>query len=444
MSIATYAQKRQRIVDELRYASGTVGLDKDTSNLFRDRSDKPQKKLDVRDFNSVLGVAPGEGWVEVEGMTTYADLVDATLPHGVMPAVVPQLKSITVGGAVSGIGIESSSFKYGLPHETVLEMDVLLSNGQVITCTPDNEHQDLFFGIPNSYGTLGYILRLKVLTIPVKRYVKLNHIRHYNAEAFFRDLDQHRSDADFIDGVVFGPKELYLTLGCFTEQAPEFSDYTYEHIYYQSIRKKKTDYLNIKDYIWRWDTDWFWCSKNLYAQHPLIRKLFGRNRLNSVTYTKIMRWNSRWGVTKTLNRLLGNHPESVIQDVDIPIENGPAFLDFFHREIGITPIWICPIHAYDHNASFDLYPLDPNKVYINFGFWDVLKSREKHPEGHFNCKIEAKVSELGGIKSLYSDAYYSADAFWRIYNKPRYDALKTKYDPQGVFKDLYRKTVMHG
>ena len=120
MSVATYAQKMQRVVDELRYASGTVGLDKTTSNLFRDCSDTPQKKLDVRDFTGVLAVSPEEGWVEVEGMTTYATLVDATLPHGVMPAVVPQLKSITIGGAVSGIGIESSSFKYGLPHETVL------------------------------------------------------------------------------------------------------------------------------------------------------------------------------------------------------------------------------------------------------------------------------------------------------------------------------------
>ena len=46
-------------------------------------------------------------------MTTYEDLVDATLPHGLMPLVVPQLKTITLGGAVTGLGIESTSFRNG-------------------------------------------------------------------------------------------------------------------------------------------------------------------------------------------------------------------------------------------------------------------------------------------------------------------------------------------
>jgi hypothetical protein len=27
--------------------------------------------------------------------------------------------------------------------------------------------------------------------------------------------------------------------------------------------------------LWRWDTDWFWCSKNLFAQNPLVRRLTG-------------------------------------------------------------------------------------------------------------------------------------------------------------------------
>ena len=41
---------------------------------------------------------------------------------GVVPLVVPQLRTITLGGAVSGLGIESTSFRSGLPRESVLEM----------------------------------------------------------------------------------------------------------------------------------------------------------------------------------------------------------------------------------------------------------------------------------------------------------------------------------
>ena len=73
----------------------------------------------MREFNHVLAVDAVERWIEAEGMTTYEDLVAATLPQRTMPPVVPQLKSITLGGAAAGVGIEASSFKYGLVHESL-------------------------------------------------------------------------------------------------------------------------------------------------------------------------------------------------------------------------------------------------------------------------------------------------------------------------------------
>ena len=82
-----------------------------------------------------LRVDEAAGIVEAEGMTTYADLVDATLAHGLMPAVVPQLKSITLGGAVAGVGIEATSFRQGLVHDTVVAMDVLTGDGRIVACT---------------------------------------------------------------------------------------------------------------------------------------------------------------------------------------------------------------------------------------------------------------------------------------------------------------------
>jgi FAD/FMN-containing dehydrogenase len=418
-------------------------LDKDTSNLFRDRAEVPRRRLDVRAFHHVLSVDPARGWVDVEGMTPYDALTRATLPHGVMTCVVPQLKSITIGGAVAGVGIESSSFRYGLVHESIEELEVLLGDGSVVVARLDNEHRDLFCGFANSYGTLGYVLRVRAKTIPVKSHVHLSHIRHSEPAAFFADIARRcDTDADFVDGVVFGPTEQVITVGRFTDSAPYASDYTYEHIYYRSLREREEDYLTTYDYLWRWDTDWFWCSKNLFAQNPLVRRLFGRKRLNSVSYTRIMRWNARIGLTKHLDRLLGKHPESVIQDVDIPIARAPEFLEFFLREIGILPLWICPFRSPAGVPRWSIFPTDPGTLYVNFGFWDVVRPDEPHPEGHFNRLIERKVQALGGIKSLYSDSYFPPEEFWSIYDKKAYDALKAKYDPNGVFKNLYEKTVL--
>jgi FAD/FMN-containing dehydrogenase len=419
------------------------GIAKRTSNLFRDREPKPRPRVDLSAFDRVVGVDAAAGLVEAEGMVPYADLADAALARGMMPAVVPQLKSITLGGAVAGVGIEASSFKAGLVHDTVSALEVLTGDGRILRCTPDNEHRDLFFGFPNSYGTLGYALAVTARVVPVKRWVALEHVRFSDAAACFEAIGRHcaEGEPDFLDGVVFAPDETYLTLGRFTDEAPWVSDYTFDRIYYRSIRERGADYLTVRDYLWRWDTDWFWCSKNVGAQHPLVRRLLGRERLNSVTYQRIMRWNSRWGLTRTLARLRGVHPESVIQDVDIPLAAAAEFLAFLHREVAILPVWLCPIRAPDAARRFPLYPLRPGTVHVNFGFWDAVTSRAPRPPGFLNRRIERKVAELGGVKSLYSESFYTEDEFWSIYDGAAYRALKARYDPAAALPDLYAKCV---
>jgi len=418
-------------VGQARARGQRIGLRKSTSNLFRHRSQAGKYFIDVRGFEQCLKIDPQRMTADVEGMITYEALVDETLKHGLLPAVVPQLKTITVGGAVSGLGIESSSFKFGLVHETIEEMEILLGDGRLVTCSC-RENPDLFFGFPNSYGTLGYALRLTVRLIPAKPYVHLTHTRFSDPESYFSRVAERADSAlDYLDGTIFSHDEMYLTEGVFVEQAPSVSDYTYMDIYYKSIQRKSEDWLTAKDYIWRWDTDWFWCSKHFYVQTPGIRRLF-KWGLNSATYQRIMRF-----AHSVLPDSGGT--ESVIQDVDIPIHHAPAFFDFLLSEIGITPVWMCPFKTRDSGRGWDLSPLQPGHLYVNFGFWDVIPST--HEKGHFNRKIERKTMELGGAKGLYSSAWYDEAEFWSIYDQPRYTRLKQTYDPQGVFPDLYSKCV---
>src|ERR1051325_6800502 len=137
-----YEKKKESLVGQLSAGRGPVALQKETSNLFRDRvTDKnagSRRRLDVRAFNEVLEI--NNQFVEAEGMTPYETLVDACLAQGTMPAVVPQLKTITLGGALAGVGIESSSHRYGLVHDTVEEVEVLLGDGRIVTASPTNEH----------------------------------------------------------------------------------------------------------------------------------------------------------------------------------------------------------------------------------------------------------------------------------------------------------------
>ncbi len=437
----TYAQSVQDL--RRQYAAlpqgAPVRLGKKTSNLFRSRADTGTPRLDVSAFSGVLSVDVQNRTADVLGMTTYEKLVDATLAHGLMPLVVPQLKTITLGGAVTGLGIESSSFRNGMPHESVLEMDVLTGDGRVVTCSP-TDNADLFTGIPNSYGTLGYALRLRIELEPVKPYVALRHVRCHSAEEAVAAMRAACARADFVDGTWFSPTEAYVTEGTWADHADEVSDYTGEHIYYRSIQQRETDALTVRDYLWRWDTDWFWCSRAFGVQNPKLRKWIPRRYLRSDVYWKLVafekkhRWKTRWD-----RRRGGPEREDVVQDVEVPLDRLPDFLEAFAREVPIEPVWLCPLRQ--RRDGWELYRLDPDTLYVNLGFWSTVPLAPGQPDGSHNRFIEGLVDDLGGRKSLYSTSYYEPDHFWRLYNGPVYEVLKKTYDPEGRLLDLYDKCV---
>ncbi len=431
-----------------------VRLGKPSSNLFRFGA--PPPTLDASGLSGVIRVDPVARTADVAGMTTYEDLVDATLPHGLMPLVVPQLKTITLGGAVAGLGIESTSFRHGLPHESVREMEVLTGSGEVVTATPDGEHADLYHGFPNSYGTLGYALRLLIDLQPVAPYVRLHHLRYADAAACTAAVaeladpaaDDAASPLDFLDGTVFAPGEQYLTTGTFVDALPAGvtpSDYTRQRVFYRSVRERAVDHLTVRDYLWRWDTDWFWCSRALGVQHPLVRRLWPRRHRRSDVYRRLVALDRRHGFSRRLDALRGRPvQEPVVQDVEIPVRHLPAFLDAFHRDIGITPVWLCPLRLraapQGPTRPWTLYPMRPGELYVNVGFWSSVPQVPGDPDAH-NRRIERLVSDLDGHKSLYSSVHYAEDEFWRHYDGPAYRALKQRYDPRGRLPDLYAKVA---
>jgi len=448
VSPATHAEAVADLVCRYRaLPPGTrVRLGKRTSNLFRFGGAAGVVRLDTAALAGVIAVDPTTRTAEVQGMTTYEDLVDVTLADGLMPLVVPQLKTITLGGAVTGLGIESSSFRHGLPHESVREMDVLTPDGEVITVTPDGEHADLFHGFANSYGTLGYALRLVIDLVPVAPYVRLTHRRYPDAlacAAAIREFCSPTAGPDFLDGTVFHAREQYLTLGEFVDELPPGvtpSDYTGQQVYYRSVQQRAVDHLTIRDYLWRWDTDWFWCSGAFGLHNRWVRRLWPRRLRRSDVYRRLVALDRRYRFSDRLRRLVGApREELVIQDVEIPVDRLAEFLTAFHHDIAITPVWLCPLRLRGER-SWPLYPMRPGELYVNVGFWSAVPQVPGRPEAH-NRRVEELVTQLGGHKSLYSTVHYDEAEFWQHYNGPAYRALKGRYDPHGRLPDLYSKVI---
>jgi FAD/FMN-containing dehydrogenase len=433
-------------------ATSAVRLAKPTSNLFRARTKRDARGLDTSGLTRVLGVDPETRTADVAGMCTYEDLVAATLPYGLSPLVVPQLKTITLGGAVSGLGIESASFRNGLPHESVLEMDILTGAGELLTASR-SQHPELFRAFPNSYGTLGYSTRLRIELEPVAPFVALRHVRFRSLPemiaAMERIIDTGGRDGvpvDYLDGVVFGADESYLCVGKRTTTPGPVSDYTGQDIYYRSIQHDpvgkegvKEDRLTINDYFWRWDTDWFWCSRSFGAQNPRLRRWWPRRYRRSSVYWKLVALDQRFGIADRTEKRNGRPPrERVVQDIEVPIERTGEFLEWFLDTVPIAPIWLCPLRLRDHDG-WPLYPIRADRTYVNVGFWSSVPAGAT--EGATNRTIEAKVSELDGHKSLYSDSFYTREEFDELYGGEAYNTVKKTYDPDSRLLDLYAKAV---
>ncbi|WNG87201.1 FAD-binding oxidoreductase [Mycobacterium sp. ITM-2016-00317] len=451
---AAHAEGVQRLLTSYRAIprDATVRLAKPTSNLFRARAQNNAKGLDTSGLTHVIEVDPDAGTADVAGMCTYEDLVAATLPHGFSPLVVPQLKTITLGGAVTGLGIESTSFRNGLPHESVLEMDILTGAGDIVRASPD-ENPDLFRAFPNSYGTLGYSVRLKIELEPVQPFVRLRHVRFHSLSGLLEAMERivetggwNGEPVDYLDGVVFSADESYLCLGRRSAAPGPVSDYTGQDIYYRSIQHdspddgaEKHDRLTTHDYLWRWDTDWFWCSRAFGAQNPRIRRWWPRRYRRSSVYWKLIGYDQRYGIADRIEKRHGRPPrERVVQDIEVPIERTVAFLQWFLDNVPIEPIWLCPLQLRDER-DWPLYPIRPHRTYVNVGFWSSVPIGPE--EGHTNKLIERKVSELDGHKSLYSDAFYSPEEFDSLYGGEMYKTVKKTYDPDSRFLDLYAKAV---
>ncbi|HET8716621.1 MAG TPA: FAD-binding oxidoreductase [Nocardioidaceae bacterium] len=436
-----------------------IRLAKRTSNLFRPRAGTQVPGLDVSGLSGVIAIDPEARTADVQGMCTYEDLVDVTLRHRLIPLVVPQLRTITLGGAVTGLGIESTSFRNGLPHESVLEMDVLTGAGEVVTTRPGEE---LFEAFPNSYGSLGYTTRIRIELEPVEEYVALRHLRFEDLGALTRAVETVVADrawegerVDGIDGVVFEPGEAYLTLARWTGadevaargEEPEASDYTGSAVFYRSLQQRERDLLTTYDYLWRWDTDWFWCSRAFGVQHPLVRRVWPRRWRRSDVYHRLVGLENRFGVMARVDAARGKPArERVIQDVEVPVERLPDFLSWFDAQVGMRPVWLCPLRLREPEGpgsatTWPAYPLTPGTTYVNVGFWGTVPIAEGAADGDLNRAIEQRVTELGGHKSLYSDAYYDRATFDRLYNGAHHAAVKSRFDPDDRLTGLYEKAV---
>jgi len=389
-------------------------------------------KIDISDLTEIIDIDVAQRTCTAESSATFADVVAATLKHGLIPYTVPELAGITLGGAISGCSIESMSYRYGGFHDSCIEYEVVTGSGEIITCS-QNSNPLLFNMLHGSYGTLGVITKIKFKLLPAKKFVKMEYKKFSDFSSFWTELKDrcNGGDHDFVDAIIHSKSEFVICLGRMTDEAPYLSSYKWLNIFYKSTSARTEDYLTIEDYFFRYDTECHWLTKTVpLMETKPARLLFGKIVLGS---TKLIAWSRRLKKIMKLKK----RPE-VIVDVFIPSQRFEEFFKWYENDFDFFPLWVVPYRAPE------LYPWLDDEYARRMGgtlFIDcaIYGKKNSDPEVDYSELLENKTTELGGIKTLISRNHFSEEEFWKIYNAENYHRVKAETDPNGVFLDLYKK-----
>jgi len=148
--------------------------------------------LNTTRFDKILSFDIPNGIFECESGITLDQVLDVIVPKGWFLPVTPGTKFITVGGAVASDVHGKNHHVDGCFSHHVEEMDLLLADGRLITCSP-NEETDLFEATCGGMGLTGLITRVRFRLKKIgTSYIRQRQIKAANLEEILRLFDEYK------------------------------------------------------------------------------------------------------------------------------------------------------------------------------------------------------------------------------------------------------------
>jgi delta24-sterol reductase len=240
-------------------------------------------QVDLSAFRNILEIDKERMVAKVEPLVSMGQITKATCPMNLSLAVAPEFDDLTVGGLINSYGISGGSHIYGLFSDTVVSVEVVLADGQVVRATKDNEHSDLFYGMPWSQGTIGLLVSAEIKLIPVKEYMRLTYtpvrgtlkeIAEAYADSFVpRDGDPAKVP-DFVEGMVYSSSEGVMMTGVYAseEEAKKkgnrinrvgwwFKPWFYQYAETALKKGEFVEYIPTREYYHRHTRSLYWEGK---------------------------------------------------------------------------------------------------------------------------------------------------------------------------------------
>jgi hypothetical protein len=150
--------------------------------------------LSMKHFNHVD--EPTEDSIWIEANATWADLLERSLKHSLVPYVVPHNCDLSIGGVLSVGGIGASSFRYGSATMHVKTLEVMQAQGELVQV---DTQSPLMHACLGGQGRFGLITKAQIALRPCKQFVRTFFFMYADKDAWLDDLRQCQNHAHFID-----------------------------------------------------------------------------------------------------------------------------------------------------------------------------------------------------------------------------------------------------
>ncbi|MGR8941327.1 MAG: FAD-binding oxidoreductase [Gammaproteobacteria bacterium] len=420
----------------------------------------PKYKLSHRNIDigmyDILEIDAQRGIVRVEPLATMGQISRSLISRGWTLPVVPELDSLTVGGLIMGFGVETSSHKYGLFQHICESFEIVTADGKLIKCSPA-ENSDLFYQIPWSHGTLGFLMAAELKIVPVKKYIRLHYQPVHTLDEMVSVFEQASRDIennDFVEGLVYGSDQAVIMVGRFVDAMGSdgslnaigrwYKPWFYKHVQtYQEQAKEGVEYLPVRDYYHRHTRGYFWAMEEIipFGNHPVFRALLGwalPPRIELLKFTE----------TETTRRLREKH--HVVQDMLMPIRYLKQSILYFDAHFRLYPLWLSPMAIKDNGGQPGfVHPFRTEDGAVDEMYVDIGAYGTPGKEGFDNAValplLEKFVIEHRGYQALYARTFMNREAFRTMFDHAGYDRLRERlpYCRQ-AFDEVFDKVSSKG
>ena len=419
--------------------------------------------------------------ITCEPSVNMGDITNFLLPRGLALLCQIEMESLTIGGVSMGLGMETNSHNLGFFQESVVQFEIVTAESppRVLKITAESD-PDVFYTLPHSLGTLGFLVSVTVKLTRTKPYMRMHYIMTKSAQELRvtmtklgeADGDKEKSGGvptQFLEATAYSKDTAVVQCGEFCD-APStaeeqamvnginwwFKPFYFRHLETLLLAGHDTydEIISLKHYYHRYTRSIFWEIEDMipFASHPLYRMFWGWMGAPEVSLLKLFQ-----GPVVRHSSVYAH----VVQESCMPVRRLAEGLHKFEQWWEIYPLLIFPLRVYDreehsgflHPQKHNLAPgWDPNakreESRTPWGIWVDLAAygvpRQVREGGTFNAKKTIRESEewtrnVGGWQPYYTDIFCTRKEYRQMFDHTLWDKCRTKLGAADAFPEPWDK-----